>query len=334
MLGFSPLASSPLATTGDSSVSVSVDVTGVSATGNLGTVAVNLQLNVNVTGTSATGQLGNSTVTVPVNAVVTFDGWGRGGWGELAFGEGSIGVQAVGEVGNVTVSIGVDVGVTGVQATGQLGNVAVTTGVVISAVGVEATGAIGSVTVEESVQVTVTGTQGTTALGNTVVNADGAVNALGNAATGELGSIVVSIGRVVNVTGVEGTGAVGTPDVGLGASVFPTGVSAEASTLNNGSPFTADGDAQLSTAQAKFGSASLLLDGADDFVASDENIDLSSGDFTVDMWIRPTNVTGYKGIWQTGTSTTEQSYLLGNQVYWVVNPSTIISSSVTVSAGV
>jgi hypothetical protein len=96
--------------------------------------------------------------------------------------------------------------------------------------------------------------------------------------------------------------------------------------------FTAEGNAQLSTAQAKFGSSSLLLDGTDDYVDTTTNLDLSSGDFTVDVWIRPDNVTGYKGIWQSGTSTTEQSYLLGNQVYWTVNPSTIITTSVTVNA--
>jgi len=98
--------------------------------------------------------------------------------------------------------------------------------------------------------------------------------------------------------------------------------------------FTAEGNAQLSTAQAKFGTASLLLDGTDDYIETTTNLDLSSGDFTIDLWIRPDNVTGYKGIWQSGTSTTEQSYLLGNQVYWTINPSTIITTSVTVSAGV
>jgi len=96
--------------------------------------------------------------------------------------------------------------------------------------------------------------------------------------------------------------------------------------------FTAEGNAQLSTAQAKFGSSSLLLDGTDDYVETTTNLDLSSTDFTVDVWIRPDNVTGYKGIWQSGTSTTEQSYLLGNQVYWTINPSTIITTSVTVNA--
>jgi hypothetical protein len=101
-----------------------------------------------------------------------------------------------------------------------------------------------------------------------------------------------------------------------------------------GPEFSALGNAALSTDQAKFGTSSLELDGTDDFVDSTSNINLSSTDFTVDLWIRPDNVTGYKGIWQSGTSTTEQSYLLGNQVYWTVNPSTIITTSVTVSAGV
>jgi len=96
--------------------------------------------------------------------------------------------------------------------------------------------------------------------------------------------------------------------------------------------FTAEGNAQLSTAQAKFGSSSLLLDGTDDYVETTTNLDLSSGDFTVDVWIRPSSVSGYKGIWQSGTSTTMQSYLLGNAVYWSVNPSTIITTAVTVNA--
>lgn len=97
-------------------------------------------------------------------------------------------------------------------------------------------------------------------------------------------------------------------------------------------PFTAFGDAQLSTAQKKFGTASLLLDGTDDYVESTSNIDLSSTNFTIDLWIRPTSVSGYKGIWNSGTSTILRSYLLGNTVYWSVGGSTIISSSVTVNA--
>jgi hypothetical protein len=130
-------------------------------------------------------------------------------------------------------------------------------------------------------------------------------------------------------------GAVGSVLVDAGSTAAVTGVSAEATTPTGGSTFTADGSAQLSTAQAKFGSASLLLDGTDDFVTSDDNIDLSSGDFTVDMWIRPTSVTGYKGLWQSGTSSLLNVYLIGDQVQGTVAGSTtLFLSSTRISANV
>ena len=140
---------------------------------------------------------------------------------------------------------------------------------------------------------------------------------------------------LVQPTSLEVTGTVGSVSVTGTAVVSVTGVSAEAITPPNGSAFTADGNAQLSTAQAKFGPSSLLLDGTDDFVTSDENIDLSSGDFTVDMWIRPTNVTGYKGLWQSGTSSLLNVYLIGNQVQGTVAGSTtLFLSSTRISANV
>jgi hypothetical protein len=182
--------------------------------------------------------------------------------------------------------------------------------------------------------ISVTGVAGTGNVGSVTVNGDAIVAVTGLSATASVGIAVATGDANASVTGLEATGEVDSVSVIGEGDVSVVGLSADALKPNNGSAFTANGNAQLSTAQAKFGPSSLLLDGTDDFVTSVNNIDLSSGDFTVDMWIRPTNVTGYKGIWQTGTSTTEQSYLLGNQVYWTVSPSTIISSSVTVSAGV
>jgi hypothetical protein len=37
------------------------------------------------------------------DATVTFQGWGRAGWGEQAFGEGSASLVATGSLGSVTV---------------------------------------------------------------------------------------------------------------------------------------------------------------------------------------------------------------------------------------
>jgi hypothetical protein len=55
-----------------------------------------------------------------------------------------------------------------------------------------------------------------------------------------------------------------------------------------GHTFSGNGNAQIDTAQSKFGGSSLLLDGTGDFLASNDHSDweLGSGDFTVEMWVR------------------------------------------------
>ena len=225
------------------------------------------------------------------------------GWGSTAWGQGSWGTDLI--------VIEVD----GVQATGAIGTVSVVAEANVSPTGVEATGALGTVSVSGAATVQPSGLEATTGLGSVTVTADANVSATGNAATGAVGTVSVTADANVSPTGVEAVGA---------------------TTVNyDGPAFTADGNAQLSTAQAKFGSASLLLDGTDDFVTSDDNIDLSSGDFTVDMWIRPTNVTGYKGLWQSGTSSLLNVYLIGNQVQGTVAGSTtLFLSSTRISANV
>jgi len=173
-------------------------------------------------------------------------------------------------------------------------------------------------------------------VGSVTVVAEANAPVTGLAATGNVGSVTVQADANIGVTGVSATGVVGTVTTASDAIVNVTGVSAEAITPTGGGPaFTADGTAQLSTAQAKFGPSSLLLDGTDDFVTSDNNIDLSSGDFTVDMWIRPTSVTGYKGLWQSGTSSLLNVYLIGDQVQGTVAGSTtLFLSSTRISANV
>jgi hypothetical protein len=183
----------------------------------------------------------------------------------------------------------------------------------------------------------VTGVAATSAIGTVSVTGDQSGLLLGSVeGTASSNGVVVDAGATAAVSEETGlVGAVGSVLVDAGSTAAVTGVSAEATTPTGGSTFTADGSAQLSTAQAKFGSASLLLDGTDDFVTSDDNIDLSSGDFTVDMWIRPTSVTGYKGLWQSGTSSLLNVYLIGDQVQGTVAGSTtLFLSSTRISANV
>lgn len=55
-----------------------------------------------------------------------------------------------------------------------------------------------------------------------------------------------------------------------------------------GKTWTAYGNAQLDTAQKKFGTASGLFDGSGDYIttADSTDFDVGSGDFTVDCWVR------------------------------------------------
>ena len=78
----------------------------------------------------------------------------------------------------------------------------------------------------------------------------------------------------------------------------------------NGSLTTADdssnvhevtfhGDAQISTSQYKYGTASLLLDGTGDYLSlpNHNSLDLGDGDFTIEMWIYPTALNAGGGLW-------------------------------------
>ncbi len=57
---------------------------------------------------------------------------------------------------------------------------------------------------------------------------------------------------------------------------------------------TAYGNAQIATAQSKFGGASAAFDGSADgiFFADSPDLELGSGDFTIEFWFRPANVSG------------------------------------------
>ncbi len=56
----------------------------------------------------------------------------------------------------------------------------------------------------------------------------------------------------------------------------------------SGKTWTASGGAQLDTAQKKYGTASLLLDGTDDSISTPSHADFNvgTGDFTIECWIR------------------------------------------------
>ena len=182
----------------------SQSVTGETATGAVGTVAVNYDANVSVTGVAATGAVGTVAVVVDVNVSVT-------------------GETATGAVGTVAVNYDANVSVTGETATGAVGTVTPFIGTIAIVTGVEATGAVGIASVAIDATATVTGETATGAAGTVTVNYDFSQSVVGETATGAVGTVVVSTIQPVPVTGVEATGAIGTVDTNYSANVSLTG---------------------------------------------------------------------------------------------------------------
>ena len=75
-----------------------------------------------------------------------------------------------------------------------------------------------------------------------------------------------------------------------------TGQFVEAEAQTSGKAVTANGDAQLDTAQQRFGTASLLLDGTGDYLslAASSDFGFGTGDFTIEAFVRPASITAGK----------------------------------------
>lgn len=313
------------------------------------------------TGISASLTLG------PLEFAGATTGWGRQEWGALGWGIGgttlAVGSEITSSVGSVSINANANINPNGIELAATAVSPSIITDVSFSVTGIEITITGGEESIDIGVPVT-----GSSLTANTNDVATFSSNGWGR---GEWGSfawgvnysvapsgqeLTSTIGDAVgftdfeaDVTGQELSATFGNFSIQIDQDIFvfasedqldaSTGTVTNIGTANvevsNSAPnfqFTAQGNAALSTDQAKFGVSSLELDGTDDIVDTTTNLDLSSGDFTIDLWIRPNSVSGYKGIWETGTSTKLVSYLLGNTVYLTVGGSTIISNSVTVSA--
>ena len=103
---------------------------------------------------------------------------------------------------------------------------------------------------------------------------------------------------------------------------------------------TAIGNTQISTAQSKFGGASILLDGSGDYASASYNQlnDIGNGNWTIEAWIYPlTTAAGERGIVSLSTLSALSGIVLrqagANLQFWVNGYQTnIVTSTSTVSA--
>ena len=259
-----------------------VEVTGVAATGELGNVTVSGAATVQPSGLEATSGLGSVVVKADANVSVT-------------------GEEATSGLGSVTVTGTANVSPTGVESTAELGTVTVFAGAIVEVSGLEATSGLGSVVVKADAIVSPTGLEATSGLGSVVVTGTANVFPTGVEGTNELGTVVVAADANAPVTGLETVGATGSVTVTGTANVTLTGVGAEGQLPATGPEFTAFNGAALSTAQKKFGTASLLLDGTNDYVKSDSTTFID-GNFTVEFFVYSDDFLQDAYLWDTQVS--------------------------------
>jgi len=97
-------------------------------------------------------------------------------------------------------------------------------------------------------------------------------------------------------------------------------------------PFTITtyNDAQVDTAQSKFGGASMLLDGSDYVEFDIGDLNWGSGDFTIEFWYRPNTLASVDIIWdgrRESGSNVPVIYWQSNIVYRIGGSDVIVTSS-------
>jgi hypothetical protein len=192
--------------TGAASPNVTKALTGVNATGSVGTVVSNVSYA--ITGNQASGSVG--TVKSAVNYALT----GNAATGQVGtvvsnITYGLTGVQATGAVGTVSYATDVTLALTGVSATGQVGTVIPNVSYALT--GNQATGQVGTVT--SAVSYALTGVAATGQVGTLTSNVSYALT--GNQATGQVGTVSAGNDVTFALTGVQATGNVGavTPNI-------------------------------------------------------------------------------------------------------------------------
>jgi hypothetical protein len=141
-----------------------VNLTGVSATGALGTISLQISPNITLSGVSATGSIGSVSVTTGGNASVNVTG-----------------VAGSGAVGSVSVGLSPNVTLSGVAGTGAIGTLTASGATLVSITGVSATGAVNTVSLTVSSNFTITGVSGTGFVGE--VSVTGATASIWTAVT-------------------------------------------------------------------------------------------------------------------------------------------------------
>lgn len=116
-------------------------------------------------------------------------------------------------------------------------------------------------------------------------------------------------------------------------------VSAVAEVIRKKKGIVANNNAQISTAQSKFGGASALFDGTGDYLTVEKATEISTTqDWTIEFWMRATNFTGYPGIMRSATISSKTGWAIqcsqtNGAVQWIGSLNGTSDVAVLVNSG-
>lgn len=213
-----------------SSGGITVDITGVSATGQAGAMGVSGRANVPVTGVEGAGAAGDLVARLPALVALTgVDGAGSAGALQTSAGASTAvtGVQGSGAAGDFQVSGTALAVLAGAVATGEVGTLTPMIGIAAAITGVEAAGAAGTPQVSAAASTAVTGAAGSGHAGEPVQSSPMTAQPPGASGTGSAGDLAVSGSASTSVPGAGAVGAAGDIAASAAASVALSGVSAD-----------------------------------------------------------------------------------------------------------
>ena len=283
-----------------------------------------IQGTLEATGNSLSSNLNSVTVDAEINIGWGSDTWGYETWGISGLTVDLTGIQLSANLGSPTFNITANVDVTGEEAIIADGNVEA-----FSAFVAEVTGQPMTATLQyQEAVVNVTGQELTANDGSAELDANTIVEVSADSAAAWNGNFTWGFGVWGNqpVTTLAMSMQEGNvdpaPDVALTGQQMNmvqgeetvTG-DANVDVLNpseGGNGFSVNGDAQLSTSEKQFGTASLLVDGTGDYVNASGTVDgLDGGAFTIEFWWYASDATTQTGILWDGRNASGDGYSIG-----------------------
>jgi hypothetical protein len=277
-----------------------------------------------LSGISLSSNLGTLSVDTEINQGWGSDTWGTETWGESGLLINVTGITLSSNLGSITITADASVDLTGEELTGALTTpeasstfVADVTGQamtmdltfdpeIVTPIGQELTATTGTATLEANTIAEVSAKSGSTWNGNYAWGFGAWGNEQVDTLTMSMLEGDVDPAPDVALTGQAMAMVQGEETVTADANVDVLNPS------EGGNGFSVNGDAQLSTAEKQFGTASLLVDGTGDYVNASGTVDgLDGGAFTIEFWWYASDATTQTGILWDGRNASGDGYSIG-----------------------